>query len=140
MWTHRYQQQTDLSAEALWPVLANVAGWAKIDENIEMINVDGVPAKDATFTLKPKSGPLLSFRICDFEPPAIYSDLCQMPLATMKTTHRLLEGDVTTIDIQIVIEGLLAPIWGILVGRKHASGLPAQTQRFIAAAKSLQHN
>ncbi len=139
MWTHHYQQQTDLPAEALWPVLANVSGWAEIDENIETINIDGVPGKNSTFTLKPKGGPRLSFRICDFEPPLTYSDVCKMPFANMKTTHRILNGDVTTIDIQIVIEGMLSPVWGVLVGRKHANGLPAQTQRFIAAARSRQN-
>ncbi|MBE9030509.1 SRPBCC family protein [filamentous cyanobacterium LEGE 11480] len=140
MWTHHYQQQTDLSPEALWSVLADVSGWAEIDENIETISVDGVPAKNSTFMLKPKGGPRLHFQICDFEPPVTYADICEMPFATMKTTHRLIKGDATTIDIQIVIEGMFAPIWGVLVGRKHANGLPAQTQRFIAAARSLQPN
>jgi hypothetical protein len=136
MWTHRYQQSTDLPATVLWPVLANIAGWADIDENIEMIRVEGIPAKDTKFLLKPKGGPTLTFTIGDFDPPTTYSDMCHMPFATMKTTHHLVAGDVTTIDIQIVIEGILAPLWGFLVGRKHAEGLPAQTERFIAAAKS----
>jgi hypothetical protein len=139
MWTHHYQQQTDLSAEVLWSVLSNISGWAEIDENIETIGVEGVPAKNSRFVLKPKGGPRLSFRICDFDPPETYSDVCQMPFSTMKTTHRLLKGDVTTIDIQIVIEGMLSPLWGLLVGRKHANGLPEQTKRFIAAARSLQN-
>jgi hypothetical protein len=38
------------------------------------------------------------------------------------------------IDIQIEIKGILATLWGFLVGRTHADGLPAQTQQFIAAA------
>jgi hypothetical protein len=136
MWTHRYQQTTDLPTTVLWPVLANIAGWAEIDENIELIRVEGIPAKDTKFVLKPKGGPTLTFTIGDFDPPTTYSDICHMPFATMKTTHHLVAGDVTTIDIQIVIEGILAPLWGVLVGRKHADGLPAQTQRFITAASA----
>jgi hypothetical protein len=46
-----------------------------------------------------------------------------------------IDENMTTIDIQIVIEGILATLWGFLVGRKHTDGLPAQTQQFIAAAK-----
>lgn len=138
MWIHHYQQETDLAAEELWPVLANIAGWADIDENIETISIEGLPAKGSRFMLKPKGGPHLAFMIGDFDPPVTYSDICQMPFATMKTTHRLLVGDATTIDIQITIEGGLSQLWGILVGRKHASGLPAQTQNFITAARKLR--
>jgi Polyketide cyclase / dehydrase and lipid transport len=140
MWTHHYQQKTDLTAAELWPVLANIAGWAAIDENIESIQLEGVAAKGAKFCLKPKGGPGLDFTIGDFEPPTTYSDICQMPLATMQTTHRLIPGEMTTIEIQIVIEGILSPLWGLLVGRKHANGLAAQTERFIAAAKILKND
>lgn len=138
MWIHHYQQKTDLAPEELWHVLANISGWADIDKNIENISVEGIPAKGSKFVLKPKGGPRLTFVVGDFDPPSTYSDICQMPFATMKTTHCLSRKDVTTIDIQIVIEGLLSPIWGFLVGQKHANGLPAQTRRFIAAAKELK--
>jgi hypothetical protein len=138
MWTHRYQQETELTPEVLWPVLANISGWAEIDENIEMISIETAPAAGSKFFLKPKGGPRLAFTIGDFLPPATYSDICSMPGATMKTTHQLRRGEVTTIDIQITIQGILAPLWGQLVGRKHAQGLPAQTARFIAAAQSIQ--
>jgi hypothetical protein len=140
MWTHHYQQETDLAAEALWTVLANISGWVEIDENIETINIEEVPAKGSSFFLKPKGGPRLMFVIGDFDPPVTYSDICQMPLATMKTTHRhLTQGNVTTIDIQITIQGWLSQLWGLFVGRKHAGGLPIQTQRFIEAARKLQN-
>ena len=138
MWIHKFQQQTDLDPAELWQILANIAGWADIDENIETISIDGIPMKGSKFLLKPKGGPLLTFNIGDFDPPVAYSDVCQMPFATMTTTHRLFAGDVTTIDIQITIEGFLSPLWGFLVGQKHANGLPAQTTRFIAAARELK--
>jgi hypothetical protein len=137
MWTHHYQQKTDLTAAELWPVLANISGWAAIDDNIETIQLEGVAAKGAKFCLKPKGGPRLDFTIGDFAPPTTYSDICQMPGATMQTTHRLIAGDGTTIEIQITIEGILSPLWGLVVGRKHANGLAAQTDRFIAAARRL---
>jgi hypothetical protein len=42
----------------------------------------------------------------------------------------------TTIRVDIEIEGLLAKFWGRVVGQKHAAGLPAQTARIIAGARS----
>lgn len=139
MWTHQYHQETELTAHELWPVIANIAGWVDIDENIENISVEGVPGEGTQFYLKPRGGPKLAFTVDRFQPPTVYSDVCTMPLATMQTIHRFSPQDHgTSINIQISIAGPLAPLWGLLVGRKHASGLPRQTQLFIKAAKELK--
>lgn len=135
MWTHRYETRTDLDATAIWPIIADVSGWAAVDHNIERIEIDDAPARGARFMLKPRGGPRLRFEISRFEPPHAYADVCRMPLATMETTHSLVPGAGTTVRVEVVIRGPLAPLWGLLVGRKHASGLPAQTERILAAAR-----
>jgi hypothetical protein len=38
--------------------------------------------------------------------------------------------------VTIEIEGPLAKLWGLVVGRRHASGLLAQTARILEAARS----
>ncbi|MEL7367899.1 MAG: SRPBCC family protein [Myxococcota bacterium] len=136
MWSHRYEHITELTAERLWPILANIEGWPSIDENIDTLTVEGQPAPGARFFLKPKGGPRLSFVVTDFQAPHVYSDTCRMPFAKMKTTHRLCGQSPTRIVVDIQIEGPLAWFWGRTVGRKHASGLPAQTERFIEAARA----
>lgn len=135
MWSHDFHATTPVAVERLWPVLADVAGWAAIDQNIASITVHGSPAPGTRFELRPRGGPRLHFTIADFDPPTTYSDVCTMPGARMKTTHRLEPGEVTTIRVRIEIVGPLAWLWGRLVGRKHASGLPAQTERFVRAAR-----
>lgn len=137
MWTHRFETTTELTPEQLWPVLADVAKWPAVDHNIERLDIREQPAPGVAFTLKPKGGPTLSFRIGQFEPPTRYSDICRMPLATMETVHELVPGPVTTVRVRIEIAGLLAPLWGRLVGRTHAAGLPAQTARILARARAL---
>lgn len=128
MWVHHYQTTTSLSPEQLWPVLANVNGWAAIDENIQEIHLDGQARR---------GGPRLRFRIGDFQPPQRYSDICKLFLAEMETTHSFLPApNGTTIDIRIKIRGPLAWLWGRLVGQRHASGLPAQTAKFLTAAQA----
>jgi hypothetical protein len=117
-------------------VLANVAGWPTLDHNIEYLTIESEPAPGVPFVLKVKRGPKLSFRIGEFEPPHRYSDVCRMPLAEMRTRHTLLEGPRgATIRVDIEIDGPLAPLWGAVVGRKHAAGLPAQTARFVEGAR-----
>ena len=137
MWTHRHEQTTDLTPGQLWPILADVARWPEIDHNIDWLRIDRAPARGVPFTLKPKGGPRLSFIIGDFEAPHAYSDICRMPLARMRTLHTLVPHDGgTRIRVDIEIEGPLAARWGRFVGRKHAAGLPAQTERFIAGARA----
>jgi hypothetical protein len=137
MWTHHFEATTDLTPAQLWPVLADVAQWPVVDHNIERLDILEAPAPGVAFRLKPKGGPTLSFRIGHFDAPTRYSDVCRMPLATMETVHELVAGPATTVRVRIEITGWLAPLWGRLVGRKHAAGLPAQTERFLARARTL---
>jgi hypothetical protein len=137
MWQHDFEHRTDLPVAAIWPVLADVARWAEVDHNIERIGISAPPAVGVPFTLKPKGGPSLRFVIGDFVAPTTYSDICRMPLARMKTLHRLApEGSGTVMRVRITITGPLARFWGWAVGRKHAGGLPAQTERILAAARA----
>lgn len=138
MWTHNYTQETELSVEQLWQTLANVKDWPKIDQNIDYLTINEEPRKGSEFILKPKGGPKLKFEIETFEPPKSYADLCKMPGAKMKTLHTLTPiQNGTRIQVDIFITGPLSWLWGNTVGKKHASGLPEQTNKFIKASSSL---
>lgn len=137
MWQHDFEHRTDLPVAAIWPILADVARWAEVDHNIERITISAPPGVGVPFTLKPKGGPTLSFVIGDFLAPTTYSDICAMPLAKMKTLHTLeASGGGTVMRVRITITGPLARFWGRVVGRKHAAGLPAQTERILKAARA----
>ncbi|MCU0908342.1 MAG: hypothetical protein MUF73_13055 [Rhodobacteraceae bacterium] len=87
--------------------------------------------------LKPKGGPRLHFVIGVFDAPTGDADVCRMPFGTMRTRHPLVpQPGGTLIRVETEITGLLAPLWGRLVGQRHAAGLPAQTARFIAGAQA----
>ena len=137
MWQFNFETSTDLTPEQLWPVIADVANWDKLDSNIDFIEIKEKPKSGAKFVLKPKGGPILKFLIGDFEPLFRYSDICRMPLGRMETRHRFTPGAQTLITVSIEINGFLAPFWGLVVGRKHASGLAIQTERIIAQARLL---
>lgn len=141
MWVHDYEQRIDLAPEQLWPVLADVQGWPAIDVNIGRLEIAGAPAAGTAFVLQPRGGPRLRFTISAFEPPRYYADTCHLLGATMTTRHELLaslDGPGTRIVVRIEVRGALAWFWGIAVGRRHAAGLPAQTERFVAAARQLR--
>lgn len=140
MWQHRFETGTDLSAQQIWPVIADIAGWADVDRNIAWIDVAGAPGEGTRFRLKPRGGPTLSFVVTAFAAPTTYADRCDMPGASMTTTHRLVpaaDSGGTRIVVEIVVTGLLAWFWGPVAASKHASGLPAQTERILAHARQL---
>lgn len=137
MWRHHFAADTDLPPEALWPILADVAAWPTIDANIARLTLAGPPAAGTAFTLQPRGGPSLRFTIARFEPPTTYADVCHLPGATMTTTHRLRpHGRGARIEVEITVAGWLRALWVPLAARKHAAGLPQQTDRFIAAARA----
>jgi hypothetical protein len=41
------------------------------------------------------------------------------------------------IKVDIEIKGALSWLWGKIVGKKHASGLPKQTELFIEAIRKV---
>lgn len=138
MWHHRFETRSDLTPEQIWPVIADVAAWGEVDHNIDTLKIKHAPAVGVPFTLKPKGGPTLKFVIGDFSPPNRYSDICKMPFAVMKTLHTLENVDGTIVRVDIEISGPLSALWGRLVGRKHARGLPAQTARILARAAQVE--
>lgn len=134
MWSREYLRRSPLPADAIWPVIADVASWPGVDHQIDWVRIDRPAAPGVAFQLKPKGGPTLSMTIGRFEPPCTYSDVCRMPLAQMETIHSLEPGIETVVRVRIEITGPLAGLWGLLVGRRHFSGLPAQTERILARA------
>lgn len=139
MWTHRFEQTTDVPVEKLWTVIADVANWANIDHNIDKLVINEEPKQGAKFKLKPKGAPTLEFVIDTFIAPSNYADLCRMPGAKMKTLHTFESrpNNQTAIIVDITIFGPLYWLWGRIVGKKHANGLPRQTELFIKAAKEV---
>lgn len=136
MWTHEFESRVSLSPAQLWPTLADVARWPELDANIARLELAEPPRAGARFMLQPRGGPRLQFTIGAFDAPHRYADICRLPGARMTTEHELqpmVDGG-TRIMVRIRIEGGLAWLWGRVVGRKHAAGLPAQTARFVAAA------
>lgn len=139
-WTGAYVAHADLSPAQLWPVIADVARWPEVDVNIAQLAITAPPAPGVPFTLKPHGGPTLRFVIGHFDAPRLYSDICRMPLAVMETVHAFTpdaEHGGTRIEVRVEIRGLLARLWGRIVGQKHVAGLPAQTARIVARAREL---
>ncbi|MCR9295690.1 MAG: hypothetical protein NXI32_23475 [bacterium] len=136
MWKHSFNTATDLAADALWPTLVDIKNWADLDEQIESIEIDGPAEIGKLFYLKPKGGPRLKLRVTELQPAAVYADLCYMPLAKMKTIHRLVPTKSgTNIITEINIYGIMSFFWSGLIGKKHARGIAAMNKKLIERAR-----
>jgi hypothetical protein len=133
---HLFEFVSDLPPSAIWPVLADIAKWPEVDHNIQEIKLLDNPAEGARFYLKPKGGPRLNFTVGKFNAPSHYTDVCHLFLAKMHTAHELIaHKNGTKIRVLITIEGPLKAFWWFAAGRKHANGLPAQTEGIIQRAR-----
>jgi hypothetical protein len=136
---HVYEAQTDVPVEHLWPVVADITTWPESDTQIEYIEIDRPVQVGTPFVLKPKGGPRLAMVVEGFDPPQRYVDFCRLPLGGMRTAHEFFPTDHgALIRVTITMTGPLGGLWWYVVGRKHAQGLPAQTERFITRARQLQ--
>ena len=136
MWAHEFSQDTDLCPNDLWYPLTDIANWPSIDRQIEQIEIDGNAEVGKRFRLKPRGGPKLKLQVTRLEPPHTYADVCNLPLASMTTTHELRPTALgTQVHVRIEVAGLMSFFWGPFIGKKHASGLKAQTDRLIEFAR-----
>jgi hypothetical protein len=138
MWKHSFTMTTDVAADALWSPLVDIKNWGDLDEQIESIEIEGPAEIGKLFFLKPKSGPRLKLKVTELTKPTVYADLCYMPLAKMKTIHRLVPTQSgTDIVTEISIYGILSFIWSRLIGKKHARGIAAMNKKLIERARVL---
>lgn len=135
MWTTEHTIETTLQPEVIWQQWIDVAGWNKTDPGVVESQLDGDLKIGATGRLKPKSGPATRFVITSCEPFSSFIVENGMPLAHMAFEHEMkptTQG--TQFTHRIRITGLLAPLWGRLIGQQIAKDLPGVMERMVAAA------
>jgi hypothetical protein len=135
MWQKSYTVATEVPSSRLWAVIADVANWSSWDEEIEFIQIDGLPRSGTEFWLKPKGAPAVKLAIEEFSPPHRFVDVTQFPLAQMRTIHEFSDTPTgTEIQVTVQVWGVLGFLWQKIVAQKQVEGLPGQTQRFIDRA------
>jgi Polyketide cyclase / dehydrase and lipid transport len=135
MWQKSYTVATEVPSSRLWEVIADVANWSSWDEEIEFIQIDGLPRWGTEFCLKPKGAPAVKLTIEEFSPPHRFVDVTQFPLAQMRTIHEFRDTSTgTEIKVTVQVWGVLGFLWQKIVAQKQVEGLSAQTQKFIDRA------
>lgn len=138
MWSKTYSiKATDLKADQVWKVWADVNQWHTWQDDIEYAKLDGEFKKGNVFRFKPKGGPKFNIELTKVEPNSAFVDLTRFPLAKMYDSHELIDhGDELEIKTTISIEGPLSFVWRKIVAENVANGMKEQTERLIEKARN----
>lgn len=137
MWSTEHSQRTTADPEAVWARYRDVASWSEWDEGIAWASLDGPFAVGATGRLKPKGGPATRFTVTEADPAVRFTDETRLPFTRLRFEHRLApapDGGGTTVTHTVTIDGPLSPLFGRVVGRSIAKGLPSAVRRLAALA------
>jgi Polyketide cyclase / dehydrase and lipid transport len=89
MWTHHASIQTTATAERIWALFADVAGWTRWNTGIGSIELHGPFAQGTTFTMTIPHGPSFTSTLIDVAEPAGFSDETVVDDTRVVVHHRI---------------------------------------------------
>jgi len=112
--------------------------WPEWDEAVRWVRRDGPFAAGTTGSLKPRGGPKVSFVIETVDPGREFTDCSSMPGASLTIRHLVAVKDDgrTRVDIEVSLDGPLARVWKVLVGRGIATSTPAGLGRLVQVVEA----
>lgn len=115
--------------EAVFAAYANVSGWPDWDPDVISAQLDGPFEAGISGKLKPKQGPESKITLINVNPDKSFTVECRLPLCRMHFEHELNpQGDSTEVTNKILFSGLLAPIFGRIIGKEIKDTLPGSLQ------------
>lgn len=127
----------EASPADIYKLYANVAQWSLWDPEVEASNVVGKFETGASGSLKPKGGPKSKLSFIDVKPNTFFSVQCKLPLCIMTFEHELVpKGPSTTATHRVAFSGLLAPLFGRLIGNGIRRTLPDSMRGLKRAAEA----
>jgi hypothetical protein len=135
-WTYEHSETTSASPSQLWRRYADPANWPEWDHETEWVRVGGPFVAGTEGVLKPAGGPKTRFRLAEVIAESSFTDVSSLPLAKMTFTHRI-EPAAAGIRFThaVTITGPLSPLFGRVIGRKLAAGLPKAMQTLARLAE-----
>ena len=136
MWTTDITRTTDLTPEALWPVLRDVDGWGAWNDGIETIALDGPLAVGATFEMKPPGEEPMRGTIAELEEGRLLTDVTDLGELVVRVAHRLdpVPDGGTAVTFAVEVSGPAADAVGEEVGTAISADFPEVIAGLVSAA------
>ena len=123
----KFEQSISINSNpaAIYTVYQNVSDWPIWDPETEAAALDGEFAVGSEGKVKPKGAPVSKITLTEVTPDKSFTVECNLPLCKMLFIHELNEIDEgTEVVNQVVFTGLLAPIFGRLIGKGIEKSIP----------------
>lgn len=138
MWQATYGTTTDVPAETLFKVMADINHWPLWADDLEYTQIDGDAKAGASFILKPKAEPKVKLTIDRFEPHAHFADIAHLPLGKMRTSKSFTRvNSQTQFTMTIEVWGLLGFLWRRIIAAQQINGAQAQCEKMFAYARRV---
>lgn len=136
MWTHEYEQQTPVTAEALWRVLSDVDDWASWDTSMESVELRGPFQVGSQVLMTPAGQETITSVITDIVEQQRYADETIMSEVTLRFSHTLtpLPGGGIRLVHRLEIDGPAADEVGPQLGPAIVEDFPEAMAALIARA------
>jgi Polyketide cyclase / dehydrase and lipid transport len=123
----------DTPAAHIFSIYANVADWSRWDPDMKSSSLDGNFVSGASGVVVPHGGPKSKILFPRVTLNKGFVAECKLPLCVMRFEHELSEqGNSTRVTHRVAFEGLLAPVFGRLIG----SGMKKTLPKALAGLKA----
>jgi len=104
-------------AATIYALYADVGNWTDWDPDVKSATLHGAFASGSTGVIVPNGGPKSNVVFLNVVPNRGFHVECKLPLCRMRFEHELrVQGHATEATHRVVFEGLLAPLFGRLIG------------------------
>lgn len=137
--TMQFDASTTIQAPAakVFGIYANVTDWPQWDPDVKSASLQGSFASGAVGEVVPHGGPKSVLKFTAVVPNRLIRMQCKLPLGMMQFDYELLaQGDTTVVTHRTTFSGLLAPLWGRLIGASMKKSLPAALSGLKTHAES----
>ncbi len=117
--------KTVAPAEKIWAIWMNVERWSEWDTELRDASLEGKFTLGAIGKLTPKRGRVSEFRVSQFSLGQSYTFTIALPLCKLNI-HRYLTNHADGIYFthEVSFQGILASLFGFLLGRQFRGVLP----------------
>ena len=139
-WAYSEQVKTDADAVQIWTMWKNAEAWPEWDSELEWVKLEG-PFKTGTKgKMQPVGGPAVDFTLIEVLQHKKFVDRARLPLTTLDFSHTYESehGNSAYICHSVTMKGLLAPIFGFVLGRKIKKHLRASMEDLCSRACKLE--
>jgi hypothetical protein len=128
--------QINATAATIFALYENVAQWPVWDSDVKSASIQGAFVSGARGVIVPNGGPKSDILFSEVNRNKSFTVDCKLPLCMMRFEHELVaQGGGTRATHRVIFDGLLAPVFGRLIGSGMRKTLPKVMENLKSVAE-----